>query len=193
LRHSQSVHAFPTRRSSDLCGGCGERLPANVRSSGMRRLSPSRRPSFHPLSGAQRPWIGRRNVLAKIEAARERARQGLVSIRIDGEQGVGRSRLLAEVCERAFEDSDFVVGVEPDPTRGAIPYAPIKELVATLSNIEEAALAPHRFMGIGEDERLVRAGMTEILAPVGLRVASGPSDRTMAVAAMLAALLRETL
>ena len=107
--------------------------------------------------------------------------------RIEGEQGVGKTRLLTEVAERFADDGDLVVGAGPHPTGALVPYGPIRRIVADLLELEVSALSGAMKHPAFEDP-LCRAGVEELSAPAGIRGFPG-EGRTPAVARTLAAAL----
>ena len=169
-------------RGKRFCAECG----AQLRDSTVPGLAPSPRMSMPPrmtiASGEHAMLIGRDDELVKLETLR--AREGFASVCIAGEAGIGKTRLLAEVAERAAEDGDLVVGAGPHDSGAAVPYHPIRTVLLSLLGVDEAGLKL-RARELAEHHPLEAAGMREVLSPSGLRGAQGTS-RAGGVAAALA-------
>ena len=185
--------------SSIQCGACGTSNPAGMRFCGscgqpLRRLTPSpsmrpRGPSFFPTLGSQRPLVGRADDVALFEEIRREAGAQPVWVRIEGEQGVGKSRFLTEVGHLCSERGDLVVGAGAHPTGAPVAYGAIRTLVAGLLGLAEDGLGAFvRGPTIALDA-LGRAGFDELADPHGIHGVDGAS-RTGAVAAALAAAVR---
>src|ERR1700752_4384511 len=85
-------------------------------------------------------FVGRRDELAALEAGLGRAREGLGSLTfVGGEAGVGKSRLLSELRERAERDGMTVVVGECLPLGQELPYAPLVGVLRSLLAQREAA------------------------------------------------------
>ena len=67
-------------------------------------------------------FVGRENELARLIALRDEAAGRLVSACDVGEPGIGKTRLIAAIAERAALAGDLVVGVGPHDS-GARPRA----------------------------------------------------------------------
>jgi serine/threonine-protein kinase len=175
-------------RGMRFCGGCGARLPDAGESPSSSR---SRRPAFVPPLGTERALVGRAGAMERLDRARAEAGSGVVWLRIEGEQGVGRSRLLAEAATRFAAQGDLVVGAGPHPSGALVPYGSMRPVIAALLEVEEAALASVATRDSIFTESLARAGIAELVEPRGLPAAAGASDRSGAVAVALAAAIRE--
>jgi tetratricopeptide (TPR) repeat protein len=108
-----------------------------------------------------------------------------------GEPGIGKTRLLAEVADRAAAEGDLIVGAGPHDSGAFIPYHPIRTVMLSLLTTDGPGLW-RKLEEIAEVFPLVSAGMREVLEPSGLRGTEGRS-RAGAVAAALAYALREAM
>ncbi|MBC7171526.1 MAG: AAA family ATPase, partial [Polyangiaceae bacterium] len=148
--------------------------------------------TFYDSLRTDRPLVGRKSAVLRIEAARQEARAGATWLRIEGEPGVGRSRLLAEMIRRFADQGDLIVGAGPHSSGAPVPYGALHPVVSALldtdaelrSLVTRADLFP---------DGLSRAGLEELSNPRGLVTLTGGSDRAAAVAATLAAAVRDAL
>ncbi len=177
-----------------FCGACGVRLtgemPVPVSSLPPTPLTP--KPSFYPPLASARPFVGRDAELERIDALATEATSRLVIVSVEGEIGVGKTRLLREVAERLAGQNRLVAGASPHPSGALLPYGPLRHLAANLVELQPSDLG-----ALAEDESLfpdalVRAGLRELASPTGLRGVEDES-RAGAVAAALAMLVRLTL
>ncbi len=169
-----------------FCGTCGARLtdcftiPPSFRSS-----APGRR-SLPAASSS--PLVGRAAEMERLMELRERAREAGVSVRLLGEAGSGKTRLLAELATLSSAEGDTVVVAGPHPSGAPVSYWPIRQLVRGLLDVDDAKLAQiAKSEGMGEP--IARAGIAEMLEPRGLDGLPGES-RAEAVAFALAAAVR---
>jgi tetratricopeptide (TPR) repeat protein len=146
-----------------FCAECGSPL--------QRHASPMPRASLPPRMTIARSQnshlVGRDRELELTEALREAAYGRFVSAVVTGEAGVGRSRFLAEVADRASLAGDLVLGAGPHDTGAPVAYHPIRLLVQGLLDGDDAVLAK-----LAESEAptrpLVAAGLRELIQPTGV-------------------------
>jgi serine/threonine-protein kinase len=105
-----------------FCGECGARLP--IRSGAPEIVAA---PVF-PL-----PMVGREDELAWLDQLRKSAEGKLAALRIVGEPGAGKTRLLLELKARAEKEGDLVVVVGPDPYIADVPHYALKQALVQLS------------------------------------------------------------
>ena len=173
------------RNPSDqkFCGTCGARLtdrftvPPSFRSG-----APAPRMSLLP-GGGLYPLIGRRAELDRLVELRNATERGPVWVRLVGEAGVGKTRLMNELGDRLAADGDAVVVAGPHPSGAIVPYWPVRQLLVALFGTDDLARAVKT---AAVSDPLVRAGIEEVLDPKGLDGHPGRS-RAAAVAAALAA------
>ncbi|MGD8862252.1 MAG: protein kinase [Myxococcales bacterium] len=171
--------SLPTAR---FCAGCGAPLVAQAPSPSRSAPRMSMPPRMDLASGHHALLIARDDDLSRIEELRER--EGFVSVCVAGEPGIGKTRLLAELAERASAAGDLVVGAGPHDSGAAVPYHPVRTILLSLLGKDREALS-ELATSLEEDYPLVAAGMRELLSPAGLRGADGQSCAG-AVAAALA-------
>ena len=113
------------------------------------------------------PLVGRSRERALLDQALERIGDGGLVVAIDGEPGIGKSRLLAELAARAETAGYRALGAAASEFEDDLPYA-----------IWTEALDPHlRDLG---DRGIVRLGLEDPAALAGLLPALGaavPADR----------------
>jgi len=168
-----------------FCGECGAPITA-------ARSTPAPRASIPPRAasplGNRRPLVGRVKQLTHIDQLRKQLPDGMRSVCIVGEPGVGKSRLLSEASLRASADGQLVVFAGPHDTGAPVAYAPIRELVATLFAVDSSRLEQVFESDEVVLEPLAKAGVEELINPVGLTGSVGGA-RAGAVAAALSAAL----
>lgn len=174
-------------RSVRFCGECGARItkviavPERFRSGvpGRSTLSP-RIPDG--------PLIGRAETLEQLAELRKVAKQGPVWVRIWGEPGVGKSRLLHQFGEERAAAADVVVSAAPHPSGTPVPYWPIRTLLAQLLQVDRDKLDQVANLK-GLTDPAAQAGVRELLESEGVPGAPGRA-RVTAVAIALAAAVR---
>ncbi len=166
-----------------FCGDCGARLtgvfPTGPRVSGAP--APMRTSTAPPVPRG--PLVGRRAEIDKFVEVRTGVHERVSWLRVVGEPGVGKSRLLSEMAARAEAAADFVVLAGAHPSWAPVPYHPIRALLAKLFDVD-----PSRLPELANNsmlDPLVRAGVSEVLDPRGLAGLPG-SSRAGAVGAALA-------
>lgn len=183
--------------AAQICGECGADNPADVRFCGncgtqLQKVAVPRnsirvqrsRTSLPPPS-ASRTFVGRARELEELASLMAGLDAGARFLGVEGEVGVGKTRLLHEfACHRAGQ-GDVVALVGPHPSGAPVAFHAVRELVAQLAGVSIDALGS---IAIPEDETLARAGLSELVEPSGLRGAERRS-RAGAVAVLVARLL----
>jgi serine/threonine protein kinase/tetratricopeptide (TPR) repeat protein len=177
-----------------ICTACGCRSPMSKRFCAecgaplQTHHTPSPRASLPPrmtIARTQRPLlIGRSKEVDSVEALRQAAQGRFISVNVVGETGVGRTRLLAELAERASQAGDIVVGAGPHDSGAPVAYHPIRILLQALLNGDDATIS---LLAEREarDQPLVAAGLREVITPTGVLGATRES-KVGAVACALA-------
>ncbi|MGF1468033.1 MAG: protein kinase [Sandaracinaceae bacterium] len=173
--------------SMRFCGECGTRLTDRFTiPPSFRSQAPPDQPGYD--LSALTPLVGREPELDRLLELRQRAQHEPLWVRMVGEGGVGKSRLVAEVAKRVAEYGDIVVAAGPHPSGAPIPYWPVRKLLLSLLDVEAAKLgeiAQNNVVG----DAIARAGIGEVLDPTGLPGRDG-EPRSEAVALALAASVR---
>lgn len=179
-----------TRNPSDqrFCGSCGARLGSEL------SLPPSTRTDPPPMNTSLlpgptiSPLVGRGPELERLVELRDQSAASAVWVTLQGEPGVGKSRLMTEFAARLASEGDAVALAGPHPSGAPVPYWPIRTLLTTLLDADEERLRQiAQSEAIGDP--LARAGIAEALEPMGLAGRPGES-RVAAVAVALSAAVR---
>jgi serine/threonine-protein kinase len=163
-----------------FCAECGAPLQAHP--------TPAPRASLPPrmtIARTQHPLlVGRAREVESVETLRNQATGRFVSVSVVGEAGVGRTRLLAELAERASQAGDIVVGAGPHDSAAPVAYHPIRMLLQALVDGDDGAIS---LLAEREarDQPLVAAGLREVITPTGVLGAAHES-KVGAVASALA-------
>ena len=90
-----------------------------------------------PRLGSEAPLIGRAEELTRLTAAVERARTGRpAAVLLSGDAGVGKTRLLTELCQRARAAGVTVLtGHCVDFGAVGLPYLPFAEALRQLAEL----------------------------------------------------------
>ena len=181
-----------------FCGECGAKVrPLEVvaaiplPSPGMPL--PSVRPSMAVPPLGELPFLGREAELSLIALAHARAAAGtLVSLRVVGDDGSGRSRLVRTVAENARSSGERVVRTGPDPAWAGVAYSAagraIRELLGLGPTDDPATILGRE--GLDADP-VVRAGITEVFTEDGA-VDLDPAARSEAAVRLMLYALRES-
>jgi tetratricopeptide (TPR) repeat protein len=188
--------------SALVCGECGSENPPGVRFCGSCGTPIQKAPSdpVQPVRVIQsrqslspvavgRELLGRDRELEQLVGFRGRLGAGALRLAIDGDVGVGKTRLVEEFLNRAAGEGDLVAIVGPHPSGAPVAYHPMRELVAQLGGVTPDSLDS---LLLPEDAMLARAGLDELIAPSGLR-GTEERSRAGAVAVLVAHLLAAAL
>jgi serine/threonine protein kinase/tetratricopeptide (TPR) repeat protein len=174
--------------ASRFCGTCGARLTGRIEVP--RSFRPTPRTSFLPSAESHRPLVGRDEHMARVDALREGATGRPVWVQLQGDAGMGKTRLLEELAERYQAEADRVEWSGPHPSGALVPYHAVRGLLASLLGVDRDDL--HSLSPDALDDPLARAGLAEVLEPSGLAGLPGRA-RTGAVAMALATAVRAAL
>ncbi|HEY0637734.1 MAG TPA: AAA family ATPase, partial [Pseudonocardiaceae bacterium] len=121
-----------------------------------------------PRLGSGIPLVARRDELATLERALDRARAGQAgAVLLAGDAGVGKTRLLTELCRRATDAGDVVLsGGCLDAAEATLPYLPFVEAVRQLAATHPALVEAH-------------PNLTRLLSDPGHRAAGPESDKDL--------------
>ena len=175
--------------SMRFCGSCGARLLASGQQPLPRRSSPL--PSaYRPPRTSDRPFVGRAAEVEMLEAQRARAGSSCVWVHVNGEQGVGRTRLLHELGARATAAGDQLVLAGPHPSRAPVPYHAIRTILSTLLGVPPSGLSSVRDDPAIFSSPLAIAGMADVVGDAERSPRGSGISRAGAVADAVASILR---
>jgi eukaryotic-like serine/threonine-protein kinase len=185
------------------CSSCGTRSPRRKRFCGEcgAPLLASFPPPARKISSQgwlslpvqlQAPLAGRGQELERLEQLRAGARGQFVSVAIGGEPGVGKTRLLTAVLERAAKTGDLVTRAGPHNSGAPVPYWTIITLLGFLYDTDLDGLKGLVQPKDSESGSLANAGLNEVISPSGIKGSDGKS-RAGAVACALAAAIRSAM
>jgi serine/threonine-protein kinase len=151
-----------------FCGECGARVvragaPGPLATPGIP--SEKVREARLPL-----PFSARDADLEWLEARRRDVGGATLAVRLVGEHGVGKSRLLREFLATAAAVGDLIVETGPDPWGAEVGYFALRRSVADLAGLPPGGGDPSRWVAATPE---ARSGLAEIF---GVRL-DGSSDR----------------
>jgi serine/threonine-protein kinase len=172
----------PVPRGQKFCGECGARVgtPPSSRapiSPRGDRTGPQTAPKL-PL-----PLTHREEDLSFLEHHRAELRSSLSTVRIVGEAGVGKTRLLREFLARARQAGDRVVETGPDPWWAEVGYYAARRAIASLAELAPNGGEERDWSGASAE---ARRGLIEVFGRVDALAATLlPSERRYTVAEAL--------
>ena len=182
----------PNPRTSRFCSGCGAKLallsaaPTSTSDVGRPSQPEGRSTTAPPLN--RLPLLGRSTEMEQFIAIRAKSTYSVSWLRLVGDPGIGKTRLMHEMASRSESMADVVVHAGPHPSLAHVPYHAIKTLVSALRGVEFSRIEDAARM-TSFDSPLARAGLKELQDPRGLVGLPGVS-RAAAVGAALATALR---
>jgi serine/threonine-protein kinase len=172
----------PVPRGQKFCGECGARVS----------IPPFSRPPPSPQGERAAVPVGpklplplthREEDLAFLEHYRSQLRSSLSAVRIVGEAGVGKTRLLREFLARARSAGDRVVETGPDPWWAEVSYYAVRRAIAALAELAPNGGHERDWSGASAE---ARRGLIEIFGRVDALAATLlPSERRYTVAEAL--------
>lgn len=151
--------------TAKFCSECGYRNTGETRHLAPNQNNNPTRPSLSMRAPQERVayFVGRAKELASLQEARKRTLKGsLVSLRVAGDSGAGKSRLVKQFLSELGSVGDKVAVAVPDPTWAGVSWAPIRSIVRQCIDgaSDDAAL---RWIDRQRDaEPAVRAGFAEL-------------------------------
>jgi serine/threonine-protein kinase len=136
--------------SQKFCGECGTPLAAErVSAIEPRPFAPTEPPQRRvsapiPVAPTTKdklslplPLVGRDDDLSWLEDRRNEARTSLVSARVIGDHGMGKTRLLREFLAVSAASGDVVVVTGPDPAWAEVGYHALRRAIVALAALPE--------------------------------------------------------
>jgi serine/threonine-protein kinase len=183
-------------RGQKFCGDCGARiaLPSVPPRSAIDAAS-ARRARLSSLPRVPLPFTGREDDLGWLDAARRAVGGSLSAVRLIGEHGVGKTRLLREFLRGAASAGDVIVAVGPDPWWAEVGNFALRKAIIDLAGLPPSGGTATDWAGATPE---ARRGLSDLFArqsngretrsPFWSRPATGmlsPSDRRFIAAEAL--------
>ncbi len=127
------------------------------------------------------PFVGRSEELSWLQARRPHAAQ-ISGVRLVGEPGVGKTRLLDEFAHSVNVQGDQVILVTPDPYDAKIGYFSVAQAVLGLTRLSRDDLESGLLPNVGRD---IQSGLTDIFRGPARGDMRTPMDRRHAAASAL--------
>jgi serine/threonine-protein kinase len=125
---------------------------------------------------------GRDDDLAWLEDRREKAKRAVVGVRLVGEPGMGKTRLLQDFLRHAESQGDRVAFTGPDPYGAEVGYWAVREAVSQLARLDPDDIANKRFAGANDD---AREGLVKLFDSRAPAKGTAPVERRFLVAEAL--------
>ncbi len=116
-------------------------------------------------------FIGRDDDLAWLDERRSEATTGLVAVRVTGEAGIGKSRLLGEFLQVCGAAGDIVVQTGPDPYWAEVSYYALRTAIRQLASLPEDGGGSKEWVAAGGE---ARRGIADIFEKTDGVSANGP-------------------
>jgi serine/threonine-protein kinase len=122
-------------RGQRFCGDCGSRIGTQSPPKLDATRASQERPRISSLPRVPVPFTGREEDLAWLDSRRTEVRGGLMAVRLVGEPGVGKTRLVREVLARAAAEGDIVVQTGPDPWWAEVGNYALRKAITELARL----------------------------------------------------------
>ena len=158
-------------RGQKFCGDCGARIAlpsvppsrgavAAIRNGGRQRLS--------SLPRLPVPFTAREDDLEWLETCRQDVNGSLAAVRIVGDHGVGKTRLLKEFLRLAAAAGDVIVQTGPDPWWAEVGDYTLRRAIIELAGLPPNGGGPSDWAGATPE---ARRGLSDLFS-VGIRNAT---------------------
>lgn len=127
------------------------------------------------------PFVGRSEELSWLQARRPHAAQ-ISGVRLVGEPGVGKTRLLEEFAQNISAQGDQVILVAPDPHDARVGYFSVAQAILGLTRLSRDDLESTRLPTAGRE---IQSGLTDIFRGPARGDMRTPMDRRHAAASAL--------
>jgi serine/threonine protein kinase len=183
-------------RGQKFCGDCGARIAVQSTPPPRSDAGPmTRRPRMSSLPRVPLPFTGREDDLAWLEGARRSVTGSLSAVRLIGEHGVGKTRLVREFLRSAAASGDMIVTVGPDPWWAEVGNFALRRAIVELAGLPPAGGGSSDWAGATPEARRGLADLfarapngRETRSPFWARPANGalsPGDRRFIAAEAL--------
>ncbi len=120
-------------RGQKFCGDCGARIA--LPSTPPPRQSKQQRNRLASLPRLPVPLTGREADMEWLEACRRDTGSNVLAVRLVGEHGVGKTRLIKEFLRTAQSAGDFVVQTGPDPWWAEVGNFALRKAITELAGL----------------------------------------------------------
>jgi serine/threonine protein kinase len=152
-------------RSQKFCGDCGTRVTVTdtkqktiLDEADRVHIEISPQPKPLVVSAAPIPLTSRDEEIAWLLDRQNETRSTIVAVRIIGEPGMGKTRLLREFMSLA-QDSDLVVETGPDPYWAEVGYWSLRAAICQLTGLPPDGGEPNLWAGASAEVRRVLPGI----------------------------------
>ncbi len=151
----------PVPIGQKFCGNCGARVTSSVR-------RPAEKSSVPAVSGRERfasaprlplPLAAREEDLEWLEGSRFEVDGSVAGVRIIGDHGVGKTRLLREFLQVSATSGDIIVETGPDPWWAETGYFALRKAIVGMAMLPVDGGSPSDWMGATPE---ARRGLVEI-------------------------------
>jgi serine/threonine-protein kinase len=124
-------------RGQKFCGDCGARVavPATPPTKAELAAAAARRPRMSSLPRLPVPFTGREEDLEWLEQRRRSMAGSLAAVRLVGEHGVGKTRLMREFLRGAQHNGDVIVNIGPDPWWAEVGNYALRKAIIELAGL----------------------------------------------------------
>jgi serine/threonine-protein kinase len=126
-------------KGQKFCGDCGARvaLPSTPPPRADAVASAVRRQRFASLPRVPVPFTARDEDLAWLETARRSVSGSISAVRVVGEHGVGKTRLMREFLRSATQAGDTIVQTGPDPWWAEVGNWALRKAIVDLAGLPQ--------------------------------------------------------
>jgi serine/threonine-protein kinase len=146
-------------RGQKFCGDCGARITQASVPAGPSSLSLPRKGDRPSSIRLPLPFTARDEDIEWLEACRFEVDSTVVPVRIVGESGAGKTRLLREFLSAAAAAGDFVVETGPDPWGAEVGYHVLRSAIVGLAALPSDGGEPSHWSAATSE---ARRGLLEV-------------------------------
>ena len=154
-------------RGQKFCGECGARIVSSTPAAA-KSATPAPRRDRTSLPALPLPLTDREDDLEWLTGSLVEATSAFIAVRLVGEHGVGKSRLLREFLD-PLEGEERIVRVTPDPWGAEVGYFTLRAAVSRLAELPPDGGGPPSWASASPE---ARQGLAEIFGrgePIGPR------------------------
>jgi serine/threonine-protein kinase len=149
----------PNMIRQKFCGECGARLGSPSNNPEPTRRTEPPPPHLAPRTADLLPLKGRSADLAWLEDRWSELRNALIAVRLVGEEGAGKTRLLREFSGKIEAQGGVHVQVGPDPWGAEVGYWTLQQMICKLGQLPADGGQPRQWVGVSTE---ARQGLSEV-------------------------------